>query len=104
MSGGWVAAGIVASAASSIYSSNKQSRAQEAASKRAERASAQALAQERQQFNKENQNEVDVSGILGANTTEGTPTMITGPGGISQGDLALGAGNSLLGRNVFLGG
>ena len=49
------------------------------------------------EFNKANQNEVDISGIMGQNQGGGSATMITGPGGVGKNDLLLGGGSSLLG-------
>ena len=87
MSGGWVAVGVAAaSAASSMYSANKQAKA-----------AAEAKKQQEMEFNKANQNEVDISGIMGQNQGGGSATMITGPGGVGKNDLLLGGGSSLLG-------
>ena len=92
------AAAAAATAGASIYSSNKQASAQRAAAREQERASANALKEQQQQFNRENQNEVDISSILEDNTSaNNSATMITGPGGVNRGQLNLGGGSSLLG-------
>lgn len=97
MSGAIVAVSAAAVAASQIYASNKQDRAARAAADRQAKASAQALKEQQMQFNKENQNEVDISGILGQNASGDTAsTMLTGPGGV-KGGMPLGGGSSLLG-------
>lgn len=100
MSGAMIAVGIgaaAAAAAGSIYASNQQSKASKAAADRQAKASADALKEQQMQFNKENQNEVDTSGILAGNTQSDTAsTMLTGPKGVG-GKLNLGGGSSLLG-------
>lgn len=99
MSGAWVAVGVAAATiGSQVYASNRQDRAQRASAKRQEEASANALKEQQMQFNKENQNEVDISGILNANKGGDTSsTMLTGPGGVGLGKHPLGGGSSLLG-------
>ena len=92
------AAAAAATAGASIYSSNKQANAQRSAARAQERASAQALKEQQQQFNRENQNEVNISSLLESNTSgSNSATMITGPGGIGRNQLNLGGGASLLG-------
>lgn len=98
MSGGWVAVGMAAAtAATSMYSANRQDKAQRAAADRQAKSAAEAQKQQQLEFNKANQNEVDVSGIMGQNQGGGAATMITGPGGVGKNDLLLGGGSSLLG-------
>lgn len=102
MSGGWVAVGAAAasaasSAASSMYSANKQAKAQRHVADQQAKAAAEAKKQQEMEFNKANQNEVDISGIMGQNQGGGSATMITGPGGVGKNDLLLGGGSSLLG-------
>ena len=100
MSGGWVAAGVVATMATSIYTSNQQDKAQRRAADEQRRAAAEAKKQQEMEFNRANQNEVDVSGILGRNQNHdgmGSATMITGPGGAKLDDTLLGGGSTLLG-------
>ena len=87
MSGVAVAVGVTAaSIGASMYSANKQ-----------DKAAAEAKKQQEMEFNKANQNEVDVSGIMSQNQGGGSATMITGPGGVGKNDLLLGGGSSLLG-------
>lgn len=98
MSGAWVAVGVAAAtAATSMYSANRQDKAQRAAADRQAKSAAEAQKQQQLEFNKANQNEVDVSGIMGQNQGGGAATMITGPGGVGKNDLLLGGGSSLLG-------
>ena len=67
MSGGWVAVGVAAaSAASSMYSANKQDKAQRHAADQQAKAAAEAKKQQEMEFNKANQNEVDISARIKA--------------------------------------
>lgn len=101
MSGGWIAVGVAAAAtaASSVYSSHQQSKAQRSAAKQQAEASANALKEQQTQFNKENQNQVDISGILAGQESagSGSATMLTGPAGVGKNNLLLGGGSGLLG-------
>lgn len=101
MSGGWVAVGaMVSTMATTAYTSNKQDKAQRRAADEQRRAAAEAKKQQEMEFNRANQNEVDVSGILGRNQNQdgmGSATMITGPNGAKIEDTLLGGGSSLLG-------
>ncbi len=99
MSGGWVAAGIAAATiASSAYSTQQQKKAQKSAANAQAKASANALNQQQMEFNRLNQNKVDISGILEQQPGSGTSaTMLTGAGGVSNDKLTLGGGSSLLG-------
>ena len=98
MSGGWVAVGMAAaSIATSAYSANKQSKAQTAAVNQQAKAASDAAKQQQMEFNKANQNEVDVSGLLDQNSLSNASTMLTGPGGAGRNNMLLGGGNSLLG-------
>lgn len=94
-----VAVGVTAAAAAgaSIYSSRQQAKAQKSAADQQARASAAALNQQQQEFNKANQNQVDISGILQDNTGQGSATMLTGAGGVGRNNMQLGGGSSLLG-------
>lgn len=97
MSGVAVAVGVTAaSIGASMYSANKQDKAQRRAADQQAKAAAEAKKQQEMEFNKANQNEVDVSGIMSQNQGGGSATMITGPGGVGKNDLLLG-GSSLLG-------
>ena len=101
MSGVAVAVGVTAaSIGASMYSANKQDKAQRRAADQQAKAAAEAKKQQEMEFNKANQNEVDVSGIMGQNQNKdglGSATMITGPGGINPNDMLLGGGSKLLG-------
>lgn len=98
MSGGWVAVGMAAaSIATSAYSANKQSKAQTAAVNQQAKAASDAAKQQQMEFNKANQNQVDISGLLDQNTGAGMTTMLTGPSGVAKNNMTLGGGNSLLG-------
>lgn len=99
MSGGWVAVGMAAAtAATSIYSANKQDKAQRAVADRQAKSAAEAQKQQQMEFNKANQNEVDVSGIMGQNQEgSGASTMLTGAQGVGKNNMLLGGGSSLLG-------
>lgn len=100
MSGAAVAGAVVAAASigGAMYSSHQQSKATRAAADKQAKASAQQLNQQQQEFNKANQNEVDISSILEDNSaTSGMSTMLTGAGGIDRNKLALGGVPSLLG-------
>lgn len=101
MSGAAVAVGVAAaSIGASVYQSRKQEKAQRAAADQQRQAAAEAKKQQQMDFNKANQNEVDVSGIMGQNQGQGgvgSATMITGPGGINKDNMLLGGGSSLLG-------
>lgn len=99
MSGGWVAAAVATvTAGAQMYSSRQQSKAQRQAADRQAQASTQARLQQEQDFRAENQNEVDVSNVMGQNTgSDISSTMLTGPGGIGLNDLQLGKGSTLLG-------
>nr|DAV50425.1 MAG TPA: AAA domain protein [Caudoviricetes sp.] len=99
MSGAWVAVGVAAAtAATSMYSANKQDKAQRAAADRQAKSAAEAQKQQQQEFNKANQNEVDVSGIMGQNQQgSGAATLLTGPQGVGKNNMLLGGGSSLLG-------
>ena len=101
MSGGAIAAAVAAAAVgvgASIYSSNKQAKAQKRAADQQARISAQNRHDQQVAFNRENQKEVDTSGILDQNTgASNAPTLLTGVGGVDQKKLTLGGGSSLLG-------
>lgn len=101
MSGAAIAVGVAAATvASSVYTSRKQDKAQRRAADQQRQAAAEAKKQQEMEFNKANQNEVDVSGIMGQNQNKdglGSATMITGPGGINPNDMLLGGGSKLLG-------
>lgn len=97
MSGVGLAIGLIASAATSIYAANSQDKAQRRAADQQRNAAAEAKKQQQMEFNKANQNEVDVSGIMGQNKGEGSATMLTGPSGVDKNNLLLGGGSSLLG-------
>lgn len=100
MSGAAIAGAVVAvaGAAATAYSSRQQAKAQKSAAKQQAAQAAEANKQQQIQFNKENQNEVDVSGILAANQGGDAPaTLLTGPQGVGKNNLQLGGGSSLLG-------
>lgn len=100
MSGVAVATAATAAitAGASMYSSHQQSKATKKAADQQAKSSAQQLNQQQQEFNKANQNEVDVSSILGANTEgDSSATMLTGASGIDRNKLNLGGSTSLLG-------
>ena len=99
MSGGFIAAGAIAAAtiATQVYTSNKQAKAQKAAVNQQAKAAAEANKQQQMEFNRANQNEVDISSILDQNSAISTPTMLTGPSGAGRNNMLLGGGNSLLG-------
>ena len=95
---GYVAAGAaIAAAGAMAYSSNQQSKAQKAAANQQAKAAAEANKQQQMEFNRANQNEVDVSSILDQNSAISTPTMLTGPSGAGRNNMLLGGGSSLLG-------
>lgn len=97
-----VIAGSVIAAASigaGVYSANKQSKAQKAAADRQAEASKQALNQQKTAFNRENQQQADVEGILensGAGSENGS-TLLTSPMGADRDQFKLGKGTNLLG-------
>ena len=98
MSGVAIAVGVTAaSIGATMYSANKQGKAQRRAADQQAKAAAEAKKQQEMEFNKANQNEVDVSGIMSQNQGVGSATMLTGPGGVGKNDLLLGGGSSLLG-------
>lgn len=99
MSGGWVAAGVAAATiGTSVYSSNQQSKASKRAANMQREASEKQLRQQEQEFNRQNQNEVDTSALLEANSgSETGSTMLTGASGVANDLLSLGKGSSLLG-------
>lgn len=98
MSGVAVAVGVTAaSVATSVYQSRKQDKAQRRAADQQRQAAAEAKKQQQMDFNRANQNDVDVSGIMGQNQGGGSATMITGPSGVGKNDLLLGGGSNLLG-------
>jgi len=89
----------VASAAAGMYSANKQAKAQKAAADRQAEASKQALNQQKTAFNRENQQQADLGGILegsGAASESGS-TLLTSPTGTDRDQFKLGKGTSLLG-------
>lgn len=97
MSGVAIATAAVATAAS-VYSSNKQERAQRSAARAQKEASDRSLAQQKTAFNKQNQKQVDLEGILSGNSApEAGSTLLTGAGGVDQSQLKLNKGTNLLG-------
>lgn len=101
MSGAVVAGAVTAAVAAgtSMYSSHQQSKAAKKAADQQAKASAQQLNQQQQEFKRANQNEVDVSSILGADAEGGdsSATMLTGPAGVKRDQLNLGGMPTLLG-------
>lgn len=100
MSGAAIVGAVTAAVAAgaSIYSSKKQSKATKQAADQQAKSSAQQLNQQQQEFNRANQNEVDVSSILdSAQEGDSSATMLTGAGGIERDKLSLGGVSSLLG-------
>lgn len=100
MSGAVVAGAVTAAVAAgtSMYSSHQQSKATKKAADQQAKASAQQLNQQQQEFKRANQNEVDVSSILGADAEgDSSATMLTGPAGVKREQLNLGGMPTLLG-------
>lgn len=92
-----LAVGAVAAAGVSAYASREQSKqAEKAADRQAEQAR-QAENAADQQFNRENQNQPDISGLLNTNTTPGNSTQLVGAGGAPVDPQSLGKGSGLLG-------
>lgn len=104
MSGVAVGAAVIGTAAtvigtaSSIYSSKRQVKAERAAVKAQVEQSNKQLAQQKEQYNRANQKQADISSLLEANTGSdlGT-TMLTGAQGIDPNQLQLQKGGTLLG-------
>lgn len=88
-----------ASAAAGMYSANKQAGAQKAAADRQAEASKQALNQQKTAFNRENQQQADMEGILDSSgaANENGSTLLTSPMGTDRDQFKLGKGTSLLG-------
>lgn len=95
MSGAAIAAAVVAAGAS-IYAADRQRKAQHQAADAQREASDKQLAQQQQQFNKANQQQVNLEDVYANEQSTGMGTMITGPSGVNKNQLALGGG-SLLG-------
>ena len=93
-----VAIASVAIAGATMYSANQQKKAtKKAADMQAQESQRQLKAQE-QQFNRQNQNQVDIGGLLEGNAGgEMGTTLLTGAQGIARDQLSLGKGSSLLG-------
>lgn len=93
-----VAIATAAVAAAGIYSSHQQAKATRQAARMQKQESDRQLKQQQQEFNRANQKEADISGLLnGGQGDNPGATMITGPGGVNQGLLNLGQGSKLLG-------
>ena len=93
-----VAAGIAAAAAvgSAAYSADRNRKAQHQAADAQREASDKQLKQQQQEFNKANQQSVNLEDVYANEQNTGVGTMITGPSGVSKNQLNLGGG-SLLG-------
>lgn len=95
-----VAGALVAAAATSAYSAYQGKREGDRAESAAKKQLAQAKATENAQdqaFNRENQKNPDISGLLDANAGMGSGTQLVGAGGSPIDPNALGKGNGLLG-------
>lgn len=102
-----ISLGIAAIATSAVgvgvgaIEAGKQRAAQEAASRRAEKQAAEQKAANERAINEANQKQPDLAAIMAANraaTAGGIgSTMLTGPGGVKAGTLALGK-TTLLGQ------
>lgn len=94
-----IAVSAAAVAGASVYSANKSAKAQKQASDRQLQMTREQEAQKRQQFKRQNQNEVNIAGLLDQNTNGGglASTMLTGAGGIDPTQMQLGGKNNLLG-------
>lgn len=85
-------------AGASIYSSNQQAKAQKRAADMQAEESKKQLSQQQQQFNRQNQNQVDISGMLDGNVGgQMGATLLTGASGVSKDQMTLGKGSTLLG-------
>lgn len=92
MSGWVVGISAAAVAGASIYSAERQSSAQKKAAKmQAETARAQ-MNREEQQFNRQNQNKVDMESLLAGESAGGSlgSTMMTGAQGVDKNKMNLG--------------
>lgn len=98
MSGVVMGVTAVAATAANIYASNKQAKAQKAAMKAQVEASNKQLAQQKEQYNRSNQKQADITTVLEQNTAGdlGT-TMLTGATGVDKNQYQLGKGSTLLG-------
>lgn len=88
-------------AGASIYSAKKNAKAQKVATQQAEKQAAETKATNQRAINRANQKTPDLAAIFGMNrqaTGGGVgSTMLTGPGGVPAGTVALGR-NTLLGQ------
>ncbi len=96
MSGYAVAAATIVAAGASVYTSEKNRKAQHQAADAQKEASDKQLKQQQQEFNKANQQQVNLEGVYEGEQSTGMGTMITGPSGVNKNQLSLGGG-SLLG-------
>ena len=95
-----VAVGAAVGAAAAGYSAYQNKRAgdrQKAAAERQLEQAKKAEDQADQQFNRENQRNPDISGLLQDNTGMGNATQLVGGGGSPIDPSSLGKGNGLLG-------
>ncbi len=93
-----VAIASIAVAGATMYSANQQKKATKRAADMQAQESQRQLKEQQQQFNRQNQNQVDVSGMLDGNSGgEMGSTLLTGASGISKDQLTLGKGSNLLG-------
>lgn len=98
MSGVAIATAAVAAVGANMYSSSKQAKATKSAARAQKEASDRSLAQQKTAFNKQNQKQVDLEGILSGNSApEAGSTLLTGAGGVDQSQLKLNKGTNLLG-------
>jgi Flp pilus assembly protein TadB len=93
-----VAIATVAVAGATMYSAHQQKKATQRAADMQAQESQRQLKEQQQQFNRQNQNQVDVSGMLEGNSGgEMGTTLLTGAQGIAKDQLTLGKGSNLLG-------
>ncbi|MBU0593353.1 MAG: hypothetical protein KKH74_06395 [Gammaproteobacteria bacterium] len=90
----WGAIAVGASTAVSLYNGQQQSKAADNASRQAQANADRQAADAEQAMNRANQKKPDTSAILSAAQQSGkqggSGTMLTGPQGVGQNDLALG--------------
>lgn len=97
MSLAWTAVALVAvSAATTYYSGQQQVKAQEKAANQAREDATKAEKLQTEATNAQNRKKADVSALLQNNQGGGSPTLLTGPQGVSPDQLGL-SKNSLLG-------
>ncbi len=98
MSGWVVGISAAAMAGASIYSAEKQSKATKKAADMQAKTAKEQFQRDEQQFNRQNQNQVDMTSLLESNTASGLDsTMMTGPQGVQKSQMNLG-------KSALLGG